>query len=116
MKKSTRITLTALAIAGAFLIGNFIGKLSAHNPNNWEVDYCESEIQITDWNTDGNELSMMLSNGVELTANKSENIYTTRKAYVAFDEIADIECDGRGNVNIITNDGNVYTLFVTGEY
>ena len=36
--------------------------------------------------------------------------------YVVFDEIADVECDGRGNVNIITNDGNVYTLFVTGEY
>ena len=112
-KKITYAIITATLVLGAF----FIGKSQVpHNPDNWEVDYCESNITVTDWNTNGNELSLMLSNGIELTANKSENIYTTRKAYVSFDEIADVETDGQGNVEIVTSEGNVYTLFVTGEY
>ena len=39
-----------------------------------------------------------------------------KRTSVSFDEIADVECDGQGNVEIVTSDGNVYTLFVTGEY
>lgn len=39
-----------------------------------------------------------------------------KRTSISFDEIADVECDGKGNVNIVTSDGNMYTLFVTGEY
>ncbi len=55
------ITTTAL-VMGAFLVG----KSSA----NWADTYCNSSLEITDWNTDGHELSMVLSDGREIYAYK----------------------------------------------
>lgn len=73
------IVTTAL-VMGAFLIGK--------NNANWADNYCKSDLTITDWNTDGSELSMTLSDGSEITAYKSESIYPAeRKQYVFFDEI-----------------------------
>ena len=37
--------------------------------------YMYSSLEITDWNTDGSEIAFMLSDGTELYATKSENIY-----------------------------------------
>ena len=51
---------TAVLIISAFLIG----KSSA----NWADAYCNSSLEITDWNTDGHELSMVLSDGREIYA------------------------------------------------
>ena len=53
---------TVALIVSAFLIG----KSSA----NWADTYCNSNLTITDWNTDGHELSMVLSDGREIYAYK----------------------------------------------
>ena len=55
------LTTATLAIS-AFLIGR--------NTTNWADSYCNSSLEITDWNTDGNELSMVLSDGREIYAYK----------------------------------------------
>lgn len=113
--KLTYTLVTAALVLSAFFIGKST-EIESHNADNWYNDYCESKIEIVDYNVGKDGMAMMLSNGIEIYADKSENIYATRKAYVSFDEIADVECDDKGNVNIVTSDGNVYTLFVTGEY
>ena len=88
-----------------------------HNPDNWAMDYCDSSIEIVDWNTDGSELAFTLSDGTELYAYKSQDVYKPeRKAYIALDQIADMEKDSHGNIEIYDTDGNVYTVFVVGEY
>lgn len=53
---------TATLAISAFLIGR--------NTTNWADSYCNSSLEITDWNTDGNELSMVLSDGREIYAYK----------------------------------------------
>lgn len=47
-----------------------------YQQNDWSLPYMYSSLEITDWNTDGKELTFMLSDGTELYATKSENIYT----------------------------------------
>lgn len=46
-----------------------------YQQNNWSLPYMYSDLEITDWNTDGREIAFMLSDGTELYATKSENIY-----------------------------------------
>lgn len=53
---------TAVLIVSAFLIGK--------STTNWADIYCNSNLTITDWNTDGHELSMVLSDGREIYAYK----------------------------------------------
>lgn len=90
--------VTVALVVSAFLVGR--------NNANWADNYCKSDLTITDWNTDGSELSMTLSDGSEITAYKSESIYPAeRKQYVSFDEIE----SANGN-EIITKDGNVYSI------
>ena len=97
-KKIAYILTTAALVMGAFLVGR--------NNASWADNYCKSDLTITDWNTDGSELSMTLSDGSEITAYKSESIYPAeRKQYVSFDEIE----SANGN-EIITKDGNVYSI------
>ena len=45
------------------------------NTNDWWKEYCDSDVTITDWNTNGNELAFMTSDGIELYAEKTESIY-----------------------------------------
>lgn len=47
---------------------------SAHL-SQYNLPYMYSNLEITDWNTDGREIAFMLSDGTELYATKSENIY-----------------------------------------
>lgn len=83
----------------------------SHNPDNWWKDYCESEITIVDWNVSGNEMAFQLSDGTELYATKTENIYTPKfKSFVAFDEIRDMSKADNGTITIVTTDGNSYTV------
>lgn len=49
-----------------------------YQQNDWSLPYMYSSLEITDWNTDGEELAFMLSDGTELYAIKSENIYTEK--------------------------------------
>lgn len=46
-----------------------------YQQNNWSLPYMYSNLEITDWNTNGSEIAFMLSDGTELYATKSENIY-----------------------------------------
>lgn len=48
-----------------------------YQQNDWSLPYMYSSLEITDWNTDGREIAFMLSDGTELYATKSENIYIT---------------------------------------
>ena len=61
-RKLITATLFITSIVGAFLIGK--------SHANWADNYCNSNLIITDWNTDGNELSMILSDGREIYAYK----------------------------------------------
>lgn len=57
---------------------------------------------------------MMLSDGVEIYATKSESVYTERKQYVSFDEIKTVEKEN-GVITIYTKDGNMYEVTEDGE-
>lgn len=46
-----------------------------YQQNDWSLPYMYSNLEITDWNTNGSEIAFMLSDGTELYATKSENIY-----------------------------------------
>ena len=85
----------------------------SHNPDNWWKDYCKSEITIVDWNVSGNEMAFQLSDGTELYATKTENIYAPKfKQFVAFDEISDIVKANDNSITIYTTDGNSYIVNV----
>ena len=83
----------------------------SHDPDNWWKDYCESEITIVDWNVGSDEMAFQLSDGTELYATKTKNIYTPKfRQYVAFDEIHDMSKADDGKITIETTDGNSYTV------
>ena len=83
----------------------------SHNPDNWWKDYCKSEITIVDWNVSGNEMAFQLSDGTELYATKTENIYTQKfRQYIAFDEIQDMSKADNGTITIVSTDGNSYIV------
>ena len=73
--------------------------------------YADSFIaDVVDWNTDGEELALMTSDGYEFYAYKSKNEYDFNKAYVALDDITDIEKE-EGKILIYTKDGVIYQVF-----
>lgn len=85
--------------------------IESHDPDNWWRDYCESNITIVDWNVGSDEMAFQLSDGTELYATKTENIYTPKfRQYVAFDEIQDMSKADDGTITIVTTDGNSYTV------
>lgn len=75
----------------------------------WWDTYCDSNVEIVDWNTDGNELAFMLSNGYELYAYKNANEYSN-PSYIAFDSIADVSKADDGTITLTATDGNTYTV------
>lgn len=78
-----------------------------------EQDYSYADAfvcDIVDWNTNGEELALMTSDGYEFYAYKSANEYEFKKAYVALDDITDVE-KAEGKIRIYTKDGNVYEIF-----
>lgn len=59
-----------------------------------EQDYSYADAfvcDIVDWNTNGEELSLMTSDGYEFYSYKSADEYDFNKAYVALDDIVDVE-------------------------
>lgn len=76
-----------------------------------DYSYADSFISdIVDWNTDGEELALMTSDGYEFYAYKSANEYAFNKAYVALDDIIDVE-KTTGKIRIYTKDGTIYQVF-----
>ena len=76
-----------------------------------DYSYADSFIaDIVDWNTDGEELALMTSDGYEFYAYKSANEYAFNKAYVALDDIVDVE-KATGKIRIYTKDGTIYQVF-----
>lgn len=76
-----------------------------------DYSYADSFIaDVVDWNTDGEELALMTSDGYEFYAYKSKNEYDFNKAYVALDDITDIEKE-EGKILIYTKDGVIYQVF-----
>lgn len=76
-----------------------------------DYSYADSFIaDVVDWNTNGEELSLMTSDGYEFYAYKSANEYAFNKAYVGLDDITDVE-KAEGKIRIYTKSGNVYEVF-----
>lgn len=76
-----------------------------------DYSYADSFIaDVVDWNTDGEELALMTSDGYEFYAYKSANEYEFNKAYVGLDDITDVEKE-EGKIRIYTKDGSVYEIF-----
>ena len=76
-----------------------------------EQDYSYADAfvcDIVDWNTNGEELSLMTSDGYEFYSYKSADEYNFNKAYVALDDIVD---NTENKIQIFTKDGNVYEVF-----
>ena len=104
MKKKIAYTVITVAlVVSAFLVGKSSTK--------WQDSYNKSTADVVvDWNTDGSELAMFLSDGTELYAYKSENIYSPEhKNYIPLQDIESVD----GN-EIITKDGNVYSIKENG--
>lgn len=127
MKKKIAYTIITTALmTSAFFVGKYTTQTqqesktqtvttSTSNANDWWRDYCDSEVTITDWNTDGNELALSLSNGIELYATKSETVYNPeRKNYITFENISDVSKED-GTISITDIDGNEYTINTKGE-
>lgn len=76
-----------------------------------DYSYADSFIaDVVDWNTNGEELALMTSDGYEFYAYKSANEYEFNKAYVALDDITDVE-KTEGKIRIYTKDGTIYQVF-----
>lgn len=76
-----------------------------------DYSYADSFIaDVVDWNTNGEELALMTSDGYEFYAYKSANEYEFNKAYVGLDDITDVEKE-EGKIRIYTKDGSVYEIF-----
>lgn len=78
-----------------------------------EQDYSYADAfvcDIVDWNTNGEELSLMTSDGYEFYSYKSADEYDFNKAYVALDDITDVE-KAEGKIRIYTKDGTIYQVF-----
>ena len=76
-----------------------------------DYSYADSFIaDVVDWNTDGEELALMTSDSYEFYAYKSKNEYDFNKAYVALDDIVDVE-KAAGKIRIYTKDGTIYQAF-----
>lgn len=75
------------------------------------LKFRKSEITIVDWNVSSDEMAFQLSDGTELYATKTKNIYTPKfRQYVAFNEIQDMSKADDGTITIVTTDGNSYIV------
>lgn len=120
-KKLVITLLTATTIfSGIAAINTTVSRQnSATETHNGKLDYSAEQdysyadafvCDIVDWNTNGEELSLMTSDGYEFYAYKSANEYDFNKAYVALDDITDVEKE-EGKILIYTKDGTIYQVF-----
>lgn len=120
-KKLVITLLTATTIfSGIAAINTTVSRQnSATETRNGKLDYSAEQdysyadtfvSDITDWNTDGEELALMTSDGYEFYAYKSADEYEFNKAYVALDDITDVE-KADDKIRIYTKDGAIYQVF-----
>lgn len=120
-KKLVITLLTATTIfSGIAAINTTVSRQnSATETHNGKLDYSAEQdysyadafvCDIVDWNTNGEELSLMTSDGYEFYSYKSADEYDFNKAYVALDDITDVEKE-EGKIRIYTKDGSVYEIF-----
>ena len=64
---------------------------------------------ITDWNTNGEELSLSLSDNTEVYAYKSSNEYGEKRAYIPCKDVNSWKVTDEG-LTIVTSDGNEYVF------
>lgn len=100
MKKKIIATLFTVALAtSAFLMGHATSTAT-------EKTMIAVE-DITDWNTDGEEISLSMSDGTEVYAYKSSNEYGEKRAYIPCKDINSWKVTDKG-LTIITEDGSGY--------
>lgn len=120
-KKLVITLLTATTIfSGIAAINTTVSRQnSATETRNGKLDYSAEQdysyadsfiADVVDWNTDGEELALMTSDGYEFYAYKSKNEYDFNKAYVGLDDIVDVE-KTEGKIRIYTKDGTTYQVF-----
>lgn len=101
MKKKIIATLfTAIIATSAFLM--------EHATTAAEKTMIAVE-DVTDWNTDGKELSLMLSDDTEVYAYKSVNEYGEKRDYIPCNDVASWKVTDE-ELTIITSDGNEYVF------
>ena len=109
MKKKlfTALTMATIAIS-AFSLGNYKAT-KAETATEDFTDGVEliNPANIVDWNTDGEELSLMLSDDTEVYAYKSRDEYGDFKAYIPCKDVVSWEVTETGLL-IHTADGNGY--------
>lgn len=99
-RKIITLTIAAIATVSALIGQNAI--ISATNNDMISVE------NIVDWNTNGTELALSLSDGSEVYAYKSENVYKPERIqYIATGNIVDIQNTDTG-FTIICADGSGY--------
>lgn len=102
MKKKIIATLfTAIIAASAFLMGHATTTAT-------EKTMIAAE-NITDWNTDGKEISLMLSDDTEVYAYKSRDEYGEKRDYIPCNDVASWKVTNE-ELTIITSDGNEYVF------
>ena len=102
MKKKIITTLfTAIIATSAFLMGH--ATTTATEKTMIAVE------DITDWNTNGEELSLSMSDGTEVYAYHSADVYREKRAYIPCKDVASWKVTDNG-LTIITEDGNKYVF------
>ena len=104
MKKRIISTLLATTIA---LVSFWGGQMTNSTVQAKEKESSFLDV-ITDWNTNGTELSLAMRDGSEMTVYKEDAVYSPeRKPYLALDEIASVNITVDG-FEIVTVDGESY--------
>lgn len=115
----TLLTATTIFSGIAAINTTVLRQNSATETRNGKLDYSAEQdysyadsfiADVVDWNTNGEELALMTSDGYEFYAYKSANEYEFNKAYVGLGDIVDVE-KAEGKIRIYTKDGNVYEIF-----
>lgn len=104
MKKKIIATLfTAIIATSAFMMGHATTPTTATEKNLIAVE------DITDWNTNGEEISLSMSDGTEVYAYKSRDEYGEKRAYIPCKDVNSWKVTNEG-LTIITEDGNEYVF------
>lgn len=102
MKKKIIATLfTAIIATSAFIAGH--ATTTATEKTMIAVE------DVTDWNTNGEELSISMSDGTEVYAYHSADVYREKRAYIPCKDVASWKVTDNG-LTIITEDGNKYVF------
>lgn len=99
-KKIIRTLFTAIIATIAFIAG--------HATTATEKTMIAVE-DVTDWNTNGKEISLSMSDGSEVYAYKSSDEYGKKRAYIPCKDVASWKVTDN-ELTIITADGNEFVF------